>query len=117
MAGSADNAQLCEAELEDVGGEERKQHQTLPPQPKPLENKCFLLFPDKGHRETELEDASGDEGEEHQNLETTLNRSLEERLPEGNVKVNNQECSITAERNGKGCMVRNLSKTNPEDNS
>ena len=64
MLGGADNAQLCDAELEDVSGEEREQHQTLPPQP--LENQCFLLCPDKGHREAELEDASGDEHEEHQ---------------------------------------------------
>ena len=42
------------------------QHQTLPPQLQPLEIQCFLLCPDKGHREAELEDASGDEREEHQ---------------------------------------------------
>ena len=66
MLGGVDNAQLCEAELEDVSREEREQNQTLPPQLQPLENQCFLLCPDNGHREAELEDASGDEREEHE---------------------------------------------------
>ena len=87
----ADNAHLCEAELEDVSGEEREQHQTLPPQLQSLEIQCFLLCPDKGHREAELEDASDDEREEHQTWKQQHNRDIdhlvEEHTQNGRVKL------------------------------